>query len=109
MRYLVTWTSPVVFRNNEESIGVYGVEGRFVPGSRPSRSIIRFRTFTQQTGCFAGRRLGLTCSHWPESGALLGEGLFGCDKVWHLHVIPNVRLIDLLDVLACRRRTRISE
>jgi glutamate/tyrosine decarboxylase-like PLP-dependent enzyme len=29
MRYLVTWTSPVVFRKDEESIGVYGVEGRF--------------------------------------------------------------------------------
>lgn len=31
MRYLVTWTSPVIFReadaNKGESIGVYGVEG----------------------------------------------------------------------------------
>jgi glutamate/tyrosine decarboxylase-like PLP-dependent enzyme len=27
MRYLVTWTSPVVFRGEQESIGVYGVEG----------------------------------------------------------------------------------
>jgi glutamate/tyrosine decarboxylase-like PLP-dependent enzyme len=33
MRYLVTWTSPVVFRNDEESMGVYGVEGRFVYSS----------------------------------------------------------------------------
>ena len=28
MRYLITWTSPVVYRNDEESIGVYGIEGR---------------------------------------------------------------------------------
>ncbi|KAF0539817.1 PLP-dependent transferase [Gigaspora margarita] len=27
MRYLVTWTSPVINRANEESIGIYGVEG----------------------------------------------------------------------------------
>lgn len=27
MRYLVTWTSPVVYRGEVESIGVYGVEG----------------------------------------------------------------------------------
>lgn len=29
MRYLVTWTSPVVFRDADavENIGVYGVEG----------------------------------------------------------------------------------
>jgi glutamate/tyrosine decarboxylase-like PLP-dependent enzyme len=28
MRYLITWTSPVINRTNEESIGIYGVEGR---------------------------------------------------------------------------------
>lgn len=28
MRYLNTWTSPVINRANEESIGIYGVEGR---------------------------------------------------------------------------------
>lgn len=33
MRYLITWTSPVVFREGEESMGVYGVEGRFVLGN----------------------------------------------------------------------------
>lgn len=29
MRYLVTWTSPVVYRDSdqEDSIGIYGVEG----------------------------------------------------------------------------------
>jgi len=27
MRYLITWTSPIVFRN-DESIGVYGIESR---------------------------------------------------------------------------------
>jgi glutamate/tyrosine decarboxylase-like PLP-dependent enzyme len=29
MRYLVTWTSPVVNRAGEESIGIYGIEGRY--------------------------------------------------------------------------------
>ena len=28
LRYLVTWSSPVIHRPNEDSIGVYGVEGR---------------------------------------------------------------------------------
>lgn len=28
MRYLVTWTSPIVYRNELESIGIYGLEGR---------------------------------------------------------------------------------
>ena len=28
MRYLTTWESPVIIRPNEESIGIYGVEGR---------------------------------------------------------------------------------
>jgi glutamate/tyrosine decarboxylase-like PLP-dependent enzyme len=28
MRYLVTWTSPIVYRGELESIGVYGIEGR---------------------------------------------------------------------------------
>lgn len=29
MRFLVTWTSPVVYRGEQENIGVYGVEGRY--------------------------------------------------------------------------------
>ena len=28
MRYLITWTSPIVYRNELESIGIYGIEGR---------------------------------------------------------------------------------
>jgi glutamate/tyrosine decarboxylase-like PLP-dependent enzyme len=28
MRYLVTWTSPIVYRNELENIGIYGIEGR---------------------------------------------------------------------------------
>lgn len=28
MRYLVTWTSPIVYRGELESIGIYGIEGR---------------------------------------------------------------------------------
>lgn len=39
MRYLVTWTSPVIARAGEENIGVYGVEGRFVPISLPDYDI----------------------------------------------------------------------
>lgn len=37
MRYLVTWTSPVVFRGETESIGVYGVEGS-KPGAAAGKS-----------------------------------------------------------------------
>jgi hypothetical protein len=35
MRYLLTWSSPYISRDNEpESIGVYGVEGwRYYPGA----------------------------------------------------------------------------
>ena len=43
MRYLVTWTSPVVFRAAEEqqieSIGVYGVEGS-KPGAAAGKDSI---------------------------------------------------------------------
>jgi glutamate/tyrosine decarboxylase-like PLP-dependent enzyme len=28
MRYLITWSSPIVYRGELESIGVYGIEGR---------------------------------------------------------------------------------
>jgi glutamate/tyrosine decarboxylase-like PLP-dependent enzyme len=28
MRYLITWTSPYIYRGELESIGVYGIEGR---------------------------------------------------------------------------------
>ena len=28
MRYLITWTSPIVYRDELESIGIYGIEGR---------------------------------------------------------------------------------
>jgi hypothetical protein len=42
MRYLVTWTSPVIFREGEnkkaESIGVYGVEGS-KPGAAAGKKI----------------------------------------------------------------------
>lgn len=29
MRFLITWTSPIVYRDDKGSIGVYGVEGRY--------------------------------------------------------------------------------
>jgi hypothetical protein len=28
MRYLITWTSPIVYRNEPKSIGIYSIEGR---------------------------------------------------------------------------------
>ena len=43
MRYLVTWTSPIVYRESEEgqveSVGVYGVEGS-KPGAAAGELIL---------------------------------------------------------------------
>ncbi|KAH8099827.1 pyridoxal phosphate-dependent transferase [Cristinia sonorae] len=72
MRYLVTWTSPIVYRNDPESIGVYGVEGS-KPGAAPvatwfSHTIIR--------------RSGY--------GQILGEALFSCVRMYaHLATMSD--------------------
>ena len=39
MRFLVTWTSPVVFRGEQESMGVYGVEGS-KPGAAAGKLLL---------------------------------------------------------------------
>ncbi|KAF8473804.1 pyridoxal phosphate-dependent transferase [Kalaharituber pfeilii] len=68
MRYLVTWTSPIVFHAGDEdgSIGVYGVEGS-KPGAAP---------------------VGVWLSHqviplnYTGYGTLLGEATFSCTKLY---------------------------
>ncbi|KAG8527293.1 uncharacterized protein KY384_008037 [Bacidia gigantensis] len=68
MRYLVTWTSPVVFHQGDEveSIGVYGVEG-----SKPGAAAV---------GAYLSHRvLGL---HKNGYGTLLGEAVFSCARLY---------------------------
>ncbi|KAF8427943.1 pyridoxal phosphate-dependent transferase [Tirmania nivea] len=68
MRYLVTWTSPVVFRDTDatESIGVYGVEG-----SKPGASGV---------GIYLSHQvLGLNAAGY---GALLGEATWTCTRLY---------------------------
>ena len=63
MRYLVTWTSPVVWRggsSDAESMGIYGVEGS-KPGAAPTAAYLSHEV------------IGL---HQKGYGALLGEALF---------------------------------
>lgn len=67
MRYLLTWTSPIVFHDGDEhgSMGVYGVEG-----SKPGASAVA-TWLTHQS-------LGLDKEGY---GRLLGEAIFSCTKV----------------------------
>lgn len=89
MRYLVTWTSPIVFHvgDETESMGVYGVEG-----SKPGASAVA-TWLTHET-------LGL---HKEGYGRLLGEAVFTCTKLYchwatmtkpdeDLIVVPLIRL-----------------
>ncbi|KAF8824088.1 hypothetical protein HHX47_DHR9000097 [Lentinula edodes] len=74
MRYLVTWTSPIVYRNDLQSIGVFGVEGS-KPGAAP------VATF------FSHVILGLNVDGY---GQLLGEALFGAVKMYaHLATMSS--------------------
>ncbi|CAG8599100.1 46_t:CDS:10, partial [Diversispora eburnea] len=66
MRYLNTWTSPVVFRTNELSIGVYGVEGS-KPGAAPVAAWLSHEI------------IGL---HQKGYGLLLGQVNFSCSKIY---------------------------
>ncbi|CAG8657740.1 6720_t:CDS:2, partial [Scutellospora calospora] len=66
MRYLVTWTSPVVTRPKEESIGIYGVEGS-KPGAAPVSAWLSHDV------------IGL---HQKGYGALLGQATFTCSKMY---------------------------
>ncbi|UQC81238.1 uncharacterized protein CLUP02_06724 [Colletotrichum lupini] len=67
MRYLLTWTSPIVFHSDDDkgSMGVYGVEG-----SKPGASAVA-TWLTHQS-------LGLDQEGY---GRLLGEAIFSCTKV----------------------------
>lgn len=67
MRYLITWTSPIVYHAGDDtgSMGVYGVEG-----SKPGASAVA-TWLTHKT-------LGLTEHGY---GRLLGEAVFTCTKV----------------------------
>ncbi|CAG8618746.1 17081_t:CDS:2, partial [Racocetra fulgida] len=66
MRYLVTWTSPVVTRPKEESMGIYGVEGS-KPGAAPVAAWLSHDV------------IGL---HQRGYGALLGQATFTCSKIY---------------------------
>ncbi|KAH8806650.1 pyridoxal phosphate-dependent transferase, partial [Flagelloscypha sp. PMI_526] len=66
MRYLVTWTSPIVYRNDVESIGVYGVEG-----SKPGAAAV--------AAYFSHSIIGLNPNGY---GQLLGEAIFSAVKMY---------------------------
>ncbi|KAK4668537.1 uncharacterized protein QC764_708110 [Podospora pseudoanserina] len=68
MRYLVTWTSPIVFHQGDalESMGVYGVEGS-KPGAAATAAWLTHKT------------IGL---HNDGYGRLLGEAVFSCTKLY---------------------------
>jgi hypothetical protein len=79
MRYLVTWTSPIVFHDGDETetMGVYGVEG-----SKPGASAVT----TWLT-------IGLRNRGY---GRLLGEAVFTCTKLychWVTMTQPDDNLI----------------
>ncbi|KAF3936110.1 hypothetical protein ABW20_dc0110203 [Dactylellina cionopaga] len=66
LRFLVTWTSPIVYRSGDESIGVYGVEGS-KPGAAPVGAWMSHEV------------IGL---HPNGYGTLLGEGIYTCAKLY---------------------------
>ncbi|ETS84850.1 hypothetical protein PFICI_02875 [Pestalotiopsis fici W106-1] len=68
MRYLLTWTSPIVFHDGDDqgSMGVYGVEG-----SKPGASAVAI--------WLTHRSLGLDKDGY---GRLLGEAMFSCAKLY---------------------------
>ncbi|KAL9610984.1 MAG: hypothetical protein Q9167_004329 [Letrouitia subvulpina] len=76
MRYLITWTSPVVFHAGDDvgSIGVYGVEGS-KPGAAPVAAFLSHEV------------IGLNPKGY---GTLLGEATFTCTMLYsHWATITN--------------------
>jgi len=67
MRYLITWTSPIVFHDGDviESMGVYGVEGS-KPGAAATATMLTHEA------------VGLDNQGY---GRLLSEAVFSCAKV----------------------------
>lgn len=107
MRYLVTWTSPIVYHENDiESMGIYGVEGS-KPGAAAAAAWLTHKS------------LGLDKEGY---GRLLGEAIFSCAKLYchwatmappeaddSLIVVPLIRLPserDGGDVAAEKKRIR---
>jgi hypothetical protein len=92
MRYLNTWTSPIVFRAGDaaENIGVYGVEG-----SKPGAAAV--------SAFLSHDVIGL---HSAGYGLLLSQALFSCNRVsahslqvylicWFARTILTVMELDL--------------
>ncbi len=84
MRYLITWTSPIVYHQGDDkgSMGVYGVEG-----SKPGAAAVA-TWLTHKT-------LGLEVDGY---GRLLGEAIFTCTKVCATNN-PNSIYTDALTAL----------
>ncbi|KAK7053227.1 hypothetical protein VNI00_003850 [Paramarasmius palmivorus] len=81
MRYLVTWTSPIVNRSGEESMGVYGIEGRRV---KLNWGVVMFKPGAAPVATFLSHEvIGL---HPKGYGALLGEAVFGC-AIMYAHLV----------------------
>ncbi|KAF8892114.1 pyridoxal phosphate-dependent transferase [Infundibulicybe gibba] len=86
-RYLVTWTSPIVFHqqaegDKNESIGVYGVEG-----SKPGAAAV--------ATWLSHRVIGLTPAGY---GTLLGEATFSCTKLYCHWATMSTKNSDLVVV-----------
>lgn len=101
MKYLVTWTSPIVFHEGDasESMGVYGVEGS-KPGAAAVATWLTHRT------------LGLDKEGY---GRLLGEAIFSCTKVCPTpEPSPAVRMfansvLIVVDQLYCHWATMVPQ
>ena len=81
MRYLVTWTSPIVFHAGDDtgSIGVYGVEG-----SKPGAAAV--------AAYLSHEVIGLDQKGY---GTLLGEATFTCTMVCQPVPITRIDLTNL--------------
>lgn len=81
MRFLVTWTAPVLSRGSVTSIGIYGVEG-----SKPGAAAM--------STWLANKTIGLN----PEGyGALLGEVTWTCTRVTmirHFSLVNGYQTVD---------------
>ncbi|ESK85823.1 pyridoxal-dependent decarboxylase domain protein [Moniliophthora roreri MCA 2997] len=80
MRFLVTWSSPVVNRTGEESMGVYGIEGS-KPGAAPVATFLSHAV------------IGLNARGY---GALLGEAVFGCAIMYAYLVTMSTKDTDFI-------------
>lgn len=103
MRYLVTWTSPVVYRDGQdtESIGVYGVEGSKPGAAAGKENFSRWcpPAKSKEVGVYLSHRvLGL---HQNGYGTLLGEAVFSCARVGPVNRKHTVLTFAALLSLGC--------